>query len=159
MFKAEEQPLLTGNSDEISEFVDCDRCMVIDWRSTEEEAIDDVIRFLPEGALTYETAFPGNDTIAIQLRFRDRADSFSLPLQPQNNFRVLLRVWRLLQPDYDIQLFRCTEDSDTQGFLLRPNEWWTTYRAAYPEQYRKVFRDITALTELWDLGASPKLDS
>jgi hypothetical protein len=154
MFSAEEQPLLTGNDDAIDEFVDADRCMVIDWRGTEDEAIDDAIRFLPEGVLTYETTFPEDDTIAIRVSFRGRVENILFPFQPQNNFRVLLRVWRLLQPDYDIKLFRCTDRSDTQSFLLRPTEWWTTYRNAYPQQYQKVFRDITDLNELWELNVS-----
>ncbi len=154
MFTPEEQSLLTGSEDAISEFVDCDRCMVVDWRGTEEEAIDDAARFLPDGALTYKATYPGNDTIAICVRFRDREDSFSLPFQPQNNFRVLLRVWRLLQPDYDIKLFRCTDGDDTHGFLLRPAAWWAAYLAAYPQQYQKVFRDISDLNELWGLEVS-----
>ena len=153
MFTAEEQPLLTGSDSEIAEFVDCDRCMIIDWRGTEDETIDEATRFLPAGALTYETTFPGEETIALRIHFRDREDFVSLPFKPQNNFRVLLRVWRLLQPDYDIKLFRCTEGSDTHGFLLRPSEWWTTYRTAYAEQYQKIFRDVTDLNDLWELEA------
>jgi hypothetical protein len=158
MFTTEEQPLISGSREDVEEFVDCDRCMVVDWRGTEDETIDDAIRFLPDGALTYETTFPGTDVIAIHLRFRDREDSISLPFQPQNNFRVLLRVWRLLQPDYDIKLFRCTDGSDTHGFLLRPTAWWTEYRTIYPEQYRKIFRDVTDLTELWELDAPSNAD-
>ncbi len=158
MFTAEEKPLLTGGIDAISEFVDCDRCMIIDWRGTEDEAIDDAVRFLPDGALTYETTFPGDDTVSIHLRFRDREDLVSLPFQRQNNFRVLLRIWLLLQPDYDIKLFRCTDDSDTHGFLLRPTEWWTAYRAAYQQQYQKVFRDVSDLDGLWKLEALLKPD-
>ena len=155
MFTTEEQPLLTGNEKDIHEFVDSDRCMVIDWRSTEEDAIDDANRFLPSGTLTYEITFPGKDTVAVQIRFRGREDSISLPFQPQNNFRVLLRVWLLLQPDYDIKLFRCTDGDDTPCFLLRSAEWWTAYRAAYPQQYLKVFRDVSDLNKLWKLDAKP----
>jgi hypothetical protein len=151
MFTSEEQPLLTGADDDVSEFVNSDRCMVVDWRGTEDETIDDLIRFLPDGSLTYETTCPGNNTVAIRLRFRDREDSISLPFQPKNNFRVLLRVCHLLQPDYDIKLFRCTAGGDTHGFLLRPTEWWTAYRAAYPQQYQKVFQDVSDLKRLWGL--------
>ena len=97
MFSAEEQPLLTGSDGDVSEFVDCDRCMVVDWRGTEQETVDDAIRFLPDGALIYEETFPGNDTVEIHLRFRDREDSFSLSFQPQNNFRVLLRPVTMLE--------------------------------------------------------------
>jgi hypothetical protein len=158
-FTPEEQPLLTGSDNDIEEFVDCDRCMVIDWRGTEDETIDDAIRFLPQGALTYETTFPGPDTVAIRIRIREREDVISLPFRPQNNFRVLLRVWRLLQPDYDIKLFRCTDGSDTHAFLLRPAEWWRAYRAAYPQQYHKIFRDVSDLNELWDLEAPLKSDA
>jgi hypothetical protein len=159
MFTPEEKPLLTGDDEAIAEFVDCDRCLVIDWRGTEDEAIDDAVRFLPEGALTYETSFPGNETIAIRLRYHGREDSFSLPFQPQNNFRALLRVWRLLQPDYDMMIFRCTADSDTQALLLRPKDWWSAYRAAHPQQYQRIFRDVTDLTEMWDLGTPPSTSS
>jgi hypothetical protein len=160
MFTAEEQPLITGSDDDVAEFVDCDRCMIVDWRGTEQETADDVIRFLPQGALTYEESFPDDDdTVAIRLRYRDREDSFSLPFQPQNNFRVLLRVWRLLQPDYDIKLFRCTDGSDTHGLLLRPTDWWTEYRSKHPEQYQKVFRDVSDLTKSWELDEPPKPDA
>lgn len=155
MFTDEEEPLLTGDDDDIEAFVDCERCMIIDWRGTEEEAMDDVIRFLPDGALTYEATWPSEETIAIRLRFHDREDSFELPALPQNNFRVLLRVRRLIQPEYDIELFRCTADSDTNGFLLRPSAWWTAYRATYPNQHRKVFRDVSDLNALWELGEPP----
>ena len=156
MFTTEEQPLLTGGDDDITEFIDRDRCMVVDWRGSEDETIEDAIRFLPAGALTYEIAFPGADTMAIRLRFRDREDSISLSFQPQNNFRVLLRVRRLLQPEYDIKLFRCTGGSDTHGFLLRSTEWWTAYRAADSQQYQKVFQDVADLNELWKLEAPSK---
>jgi hypothetical protein len=153
MFTTEEQTLLTGRDKDIREF-DGDLCMIVDWRDYEEEAIGEAIRFLPGGSFTYEISYPDDETIAIRLRFRDREDAFSLPFQPQNNFRALLRVWRLLQPDYDIKIFRCTDGSDTHRFLLRPSEWWTACRTAYPKQYEKIFRDISDLTRMWRLDAS-----
>jgi hypothetical protein len=156
MFTDEEQPLLTGSADEVADFVDWDRCMIVDWRQSEDETIDDVIRFLPGGVLSYETTYADDDTVNIRIRYSHREDTVTLPMQPQNNFRILLRVWRLLQPEYDIKLFRCTDGSDTQGFLLRPTEWWTAYRTAYPRQYKKVFRDVADLNEMWGLEAPPK---
>ncbi len=155
MFTTEEQPLLTGSDHDIEDFIDSDRCLVVDWRGTEDEVLDDLIRFLPAGIMTYEVTFPGTSTVAVRMRFLLREDFVSLPFRPQNNFRVLLRAWRLLQPDYDIKIFRCTDSSDTQGFLLRSSEWWSEYRAAYPAQYQRVFRDVVDLMQLWDLEASP----
>ena len=151
MFTAEEQPLLTGTNEEIEGFVDCERCMILDWRCTEEEALDDVLRFLPDGALTYEATRSGKESISIRLQYREREALIFLPSRPQNNFRVLLRAWPLLQPDFDLKMFRCTVDSDTQGFLLRPTEWWKAYRAAYPQQYERIFCEVTDLYELWEL--------
>ena len=156
MLTTEEQILLTGRDDEIVRFIDDDRCVVLDWRGTEEEVLVEIRRFLPAGVLLCDTTFPGTETVAMRIRFRGREHAISLPLRPQNNFRVLLRVWRLLQPDYDIKLFRCTDDSDTPAFLLRPAAWWAAFRAADPERGAKVFREVGDLNELWELDAARK---
>jgi hypothetical protein len=74
MFSTEEQPLLTGSDSDVQKFVHSDRCMIIDWRSTEDEALDEMMRFLPAGTLTYETTYSGTDTFAIRLRFQHRED-------------------------------------------------------------------------------------
>ncbi len=151
MFTEEEKPLLTGSADEVSDFVDCDRCMVVDWRGTIEETIDDVVRWLPPGLLTYTADYGDDESVTVGLQFRDRRDSFTLPAQEQNNFRALLRVGRILQPEYQIKIFRCTEDSDTQGFLLRPTAWWAAFRSQYPQRYGTIFSDLDALKEIWGL--------
>ena len=151
MFTTEEQHLISGGREEIEEFVDCDRCLVVDWRGTEEEVLDDARQFLPMDSLTYEQIEMDSDSIVLRVRFMGRDDTISLPAQPQNNFRVLLRLSSLLQPDFDIKLFRCTDGSDTQGFLIRPKAWWDAYRSSYPKQYAEIFTDVSALTKLWDL--------
>ena len=151
MFTPEENPLLTGSDDEVSDFVDCERCMVVDWRGTEEEAIDDAARWLPPKALTYNVAYNDDETVTVDLHFRDRKDSMTFPPQEQNNFRVLLRVGRILHPDYLIKLFRCTGDSDTNAFLLRPAAWWTAFRSQYPQRHDAIFAELDALTEMWGL--------
>lgn len=151
MFTTEDQPLLTGSDADIQEFLNSDRCMVVDWRSTEDEALDEMIRFLPHGALSYEATYPGTDTVAIRMRFQGREDLLTLPFQRQNNFRVLLRAARLLRPDYDILLFRCTEGADTHGFLLRPAAWWPEYRERYPAQFERLFRNVAYLQRIWRL--------
>ena len=151
MFTKEEEPIISGTKEEIEAFVDCDRCLIVDRRGTEEELIHDLNSFLPKGALTYDVAFPEDDTVEIRLFFQDRKDVITLPFQPQNNFRVLLRIWTLLQPEYDIKIFQCTAGSDTHGFLLRPKEWWTNYQATYPEQSAIVFKEISCLTHFWEL--------
>ena len=156
MFTQEEQPLLTSEPDSIDEFVDCDRCLIVDWRGTEEEVIDDASQFLPDGSLTYDVIASDSDSKGLRIRFQDREDEISLPAQPQNNFRVLLRLAALLQPDYEIRLFRCTADSDTNGFLIRPASWWSEYRAAHSKQYADLFQDVGDLSRMWGLDKPPK---
>ena len=151
MFTPEEKPLLTGSDDEVSDFVDCERCMVVDWRGTEKEAIQDAARWLPPGALTYQVAYTNDGGVTVELRFRDRKDNITLPPQEQNNFRILLRVGRILQPEYVIKIFRCTEESDTTAFLLRPAAWWTAFQSQYPKRHDAIFSDLDALTEMWGL--------
>lgn len=151
MFSTEEQALLTGRDADVQKFLHSDRCMVVDWRSTEDEALDDLIRFLPNGAFSYEMTYPGAETVAIRLRFHGREDLVTLPFRPQNNFRVLLRAARLIRPDYDIMLFRCTEGADTHGFLVRPAEWWNEYRVCYPKHFESVFGNIAVLQDIWHL--------
>lgn len=138
MFTPDEEPLLTGSNQEVSDFVDCGRCMVVDWRGTVEEAIDDVVRWLPPGLLTYRVAYGDDGSATVELEFRDRKDRMTLPPQEQDNFRALLRVGRILQPEYLIKIFRCTEDSDTQGFLLRPAAWWAAFRSQYPQRHDDI---------------------
>ncbi len=159
MFTQEEQPLLTGDPDSVDEFVDCDRCLIVDWRGTEEEVIDDASQFLPNGSLTYDIIDPDSDSTGLRVRFHDREDEILLPAQPQNNFRVFLRLAALLQPDYEVRLFRCTADSDTNGFLIRPTSWWSEYRAAHAKQYADLFQDIGALSRIWGLDKIPQSDS
>ncbi len=156
MFTPEEQPLLTGDDSDIEEFIDSDSCLVIDcdWRGTEEESIDHLTGFLPQGDLTYATAGSAEEGLTLQVRFGGREDTINLPPRPLNNFRVLLRVAKLLAPDYGIKLFRSTEGCDTHAFLLRPNAWWAAYQAAHPERYERIFRDITCLNEIWELESA-----
>jgi hypothetical protein len=151
MFTPEEQPLLIGTDDDVSEFIDSERCMVVDWRGTVEESIEDAARFLPPGSLTSRTAYAGDESITVELRFRDRKDTMTFPPQEQNNFRALLRVGHILNPEYMIKIFRCTKDSDTQGFLLRPAAWWTEFRSQYPERHDQIFSELSALKEMWGL--------
>lgn len=159
IFTQEEQPLLTGDLESIEEFVECDRCLIVDWRGTEEEVIADASQFFPEGALSYEVTESDSGSIDLRIRFQDREDEISLPAMPQNNFRVLLRLAALFKPDYDIRLFRCTADSDTNGFLIRPTSWWSAYRADYPKQYTDLFQEIGELSRMWDLDKPPGRDS
>ena len=159
MFTQEEQPLLSGDPDEVDDFVDCDRCLIVDWRGTEEEVIDDALRFLPAGSLSYARVDSADDGTTLRVRFQDREDEIRLPVQPQNNFRVLLRMADLLQPDYEIRLFRCTADSDTNGFLIRPSVWWDEYRSAHPKPYTDVFQDVGEIARMWGLDEKPKSGS
>ena len=151
MFTPEEKPLLTGTDDEVSDFVDSERCMVVDWRGTEEEAVDDAARWLPAGTLTHEVTNADDGGVSVELRFRDRKEEITLPPQEQNNFRILLRVGRILQPEYLIKIFRCTQDSDTNAFLLRPAEWWTAFQSQYPKRDDAIFAGLDELTEMWGL--------
>jgi len=159
MFTTEEEPLISGSSDDLEEFVDCDRCLIVDWRGSEEEVLDDARAFLPTDSLTYEQIETDSDTINYLIRFMGREDSISLPAQPQNNFRILQRLSALLQPDYEMRTFRCTEDSDTQGFLIRPKAWWDAYRSTHPKQYAEIFSDVSSLTNLWDLEGHSESNS
>jgi hypothetical protein len=113
MFTKEEEPLIRGSREDIDEFVDCDRCLVVDWRGSEEEVLDDAQAFLPMDSLTYEQIETDSGSVDLLIRFMGRDDALSLPAQPQNNFRVLQRLSALLQPDFDMKLFRITENSDT----------------------------------------------
>lgn len=159
MFTQEEQPLLNGDPASVDDFVDCDKCLIVDWQGTEEEVIDDASKFLPDGSLSYEIVESDGDSTNLRVRFHDREQEILLPLQPQNNFRVLLRLAELLQPDYDIRLFRCSADSDSNGFLIRPTSWWSEYRSAYPRQYADLFQDIGELSRMWGLDKPSKSDS
>ena len=159
MFTQEEQPLLIGDPDSVEEFIDCDRCLIVDWRGTEEEVIDDASQFLPDGTLSYDVIDFDSDPTDLRIQFQGREDEISLPAQPQNNFRVLLRLAALLKPDYDIRLFQYTANSDTNGFLIRPTSWWSEYQAAHPKQYADLFQDIGELSRMWGLDKPPKSDS
>jgi hypothetical protein len=121
--------------------------------------LDAAIKLLPDGALSYEIAYDDVGWVNVGVKFLDRKDEISLFCQPQNNFRVLLRLAKLLLPDYEVRLFRCTADSDTNGFLIRPASWWNEYRSTYPKQYTTLFQDISDLTKMWELEKAPKPDS
>jgi hypothetical protein len=156
-FSSEEEPLLTGTDDAVSEFVDADRCIVIDWRDTEEDTVWNVQQWLPEGTFDFQVASEGNEGYTvITVRFRDREDTFTLLPRSQNNFRTLLWVEQILLPDYEIKLFRCTEGDDTHGFLLRSTEWWAAFRKEFPTRYTETFSDLETLNTLWKLDALPK---
>lgn len=144
----EERPLFTGDPDNIDGFVD--------WRGTEEEVIDDANQFLPDGSLSCDVSDSNSDSTDRRIRFQGSEGEISLSAQPQNNFRVLLQLAALLQTAYEIRLFRCTADSDTNGFLIRPASWWSEYRASHTKQYADLFQDIGELSRLWDLDKLPK---
>ena len=152
--------MLTGTDAAILAFIDADRCLVVDWRGVEEEITWGVQQWLPTDALSFQIA-PEDSTgdITITARFRNREDTFTLPPRPQNDFRVLLRVGQLLQPEYAIELFRCTEGDDTHGFLLRSATWWKSFQEEYLERYSTLFSDLETLTKLWELDRVPESPS
>lgn len=156
MLTAEEQPLLDGNDEAVWSFIKSDHVIVIDWRGTEEETLDEIMRFLPAASMTYELAYPGDDSVTVQIRFQDRSACLTLPFQEHNNFRVLLQARQLLLPDFDILLFRWTDGNDTHSFLLRPAAWWEKFRTTYPQRYQKLFRDINCLRDIWQLDHSTR---
>ncbi len=159
MVTSEEQPLLTGDPEGVEGFVDCDRCLLVDGRGSEEEVLDDASQFLPDGRLSYEISDADADSATLRIRFQDREDEISLPAQPRNTFRVLLRLATLLEPDHGMRLFRCTGDSDTNGFLIRPAAWWSTDRSAYSKQDAELFHDFGEVNRLWGLDKAPQSDA
>src|SRR5688572_8668897 len=75
MFTAEEQPLIAGSDSAVKEFVDCDRCMVIDWRSTVDEVLEDAPRWLPPDSLRYEWLDPEQTQLKLILAIETARDS------------------------------------------------------------------------------------
>ena len=156
VFSNEEQPLLTGTNKEIAEFIDADRCIVIDWKSAEEDTLWNVQHCLPDGEFEFQIE-PDSESsaLAITIRFRDRENRFTLPPRPQNCFRVLIPASAHLLPDYEVKLFRATEGDDTYAFLLRSAAWWDAFRDGYPARYAETFLDLETLRAAWDLDAAP----
>lgn len=157
LFSEEEEPLLTGTDTDILNFIDADRCLVIDWRESEEDTLWATGQWLPEKSFAFHVGSENSAGDAlITMHFQGRESVFTLPPRPQNNFRTLLRAGHLLLPEYEIRLFRCTEGDDTPGFLLRSSAWWSVFRDSYPERYTAIFSPLETLTRLWELDASPK---
>src|SRR5688572_33491691 len=111
MFTAEERPLIAGSDSDVKEFVDCDRCMVVDWRSTVDEVLEDAPRWLPADSLRYEWLDP--EQTQLKLIFAGREDRVTLQQETSDNWLVVHRLSRLLRPDYELLLFVCTIGSDT----------------------------------------------
>lgn len=151
VFTEQDQPLLSGSDDELEDFIDCYRCLVVDWRGSEEELLEDLGKFLPEGELNHTLDYPG-ENVQVKVQFRGRQDQMIYPLQPQNQFRVLLRVATLISPDFEVWMFRSSMDSDTQCFLVRTEAWWAAYREQDQEQFERIFAPVSELNRMWKLG-------
>jgi hypothetical protein len=149
MFTAEEQPLIDGSDSDVEEFVDCDHCMVIDWRSTVDEVLEDVPRWLPAASLRYE--WLDSQHTQLKLIFAGREDGVTLRQERTDNWLIVYRISRLLRPDYELLLLVCTSVSDTAAFLIRSADWWAAYRTQYPERYRKHFGTLEQYAYLWSL--------
>jgi len=149
MFTAEEQSLITGN---VREFANCDHCMVIDWRSSVDEVLEDALRWLPADSLHHECL--DLDETQLKLTFAGREDRVTVQQEIGDNWLGVHRLSRLLRPDYELLLFGGNSVGDTAKFLIRSSEWWTAYRAQCPGRYRKYFAPTEQYSYLWDLPES-----
>jgi hypothetical protein len=157
-FNPAERALLSGDPDAADEFLDAGHCLVVDWRGTAEELLDDLARALaPQWALRSSVAETDAGGVRARVEFQGRVADIELPPAPMNVFRMLQRASALLAPEVELRLLRHTEGSDTHAFLLRPAAWWAAVRADHPERERQLFAGVEELTDLWDLdGVMPR---
>lgn len=151
VFSEQDQPLLSATEEELEDFIDCYHCLVVDWRGSEEELLEDLGKFLPVGELDQTLDYPG-ENVQVRVKFRGKQDEMIYPFQPQNQFRVLLRVAKLISPDFEIWMFRSSMESDTQCFLIRTQAWWNAYREQYQHRFERLFAPVSELNRMWELG-------
>ena len=156
MFTAEEEPLLSGSDSDLQDFIDPERCMVVDWRSNEEEILEDAQRWLPPETLKY--GWLDEERYQLKLCFLGREIVVPLKHATGDNWRVLLRLTRILRPEYELLMFQCTDGSDTPCFLLRPREWWQAYCDHYPGRFDCTFTTMEERSHLWGLSRSEMAD-
>jgi hypothetical protein len=148
MFTIEEKALISGSDSEVEEFVNCDHCMVIDWRSTVDEVLQDAPRWLPPESLRH--SWLDSKQTQLRLTFANREEIVTLRQKTNDNALVIYRIARLLRPDYELFVFTCTTPgTDTAAFLIRPAAWWTAYRTQFPDRFEQHFALMEKYPKHW----------
>jgi len=134
-----EKELLGDDESLLSKWIDSDRCMIIDWRSSPEDIISIAEPFLPEDEFSYEL---GEEPVQ-ELIFKrgEKTINFTLNDDELDHAWALtmIGISSVLSPDYELHIFKYTMHSDTLALLLRPRKWWDEYRAIAGDKYSEVF--------------------
>jgi hypothetical protein len=134
---SEELILARGTADEVDDFVNCDRCVIVDWRADPEEVIEAFQAFLPDGYFRVESL--QEEEIVMRIGTQQE----TIPLEAAEAVAIPLAnaLRRYLAPAYGAMVFRDCLASDTACYFVRHASWWEFFRATHPDRFAGLFVD------------------
>jgi hypothetical protein len=133
--------LLTGSDEELNEYIeDSGKCLVVDWRSDEDDLTDELADLLPSGWLSHEWSDAEDDMYVV---YRGVRHKIGITFSPADRYIWLRRMNEIMAGDYELRGFRHTLGDDTHCFLPARCRWWLAMEEAFPNEVKRVFAKIT----------------
>ena len=132
--------LIDGDEDAISQFAECENCVVTDWRDGAEEILTATTAFLPKAYLVFD----GSEN-----EWRVTAGgrpSVSVVFIPQKQEPFFVQLNRILSPDFAMYRYR-PADGDGYSLYLKPKSWWDSFKIQNPEIFDQYFESVESLAE------------
>jgi hypothetical protein len=135
--------LISGSEDVLSEYIEnSGKCLVVDWRSDEEDLTEALAGLLPPGWLSGKWVNIGEDA-DLTVTYRGTHYMPGLTGDQPDRYVWLRRMNQIMAGDFELRGFRFTLGDDTHCFLPARCSWWAAMEEAFPTEVRRVFAKIT----------------
>jgi hypothetical protein len=146
--------VLAGDADAIEAFGSVDNCAVIDWRSGLPEMADEIAAKLPDGY--FKILSSATDQLVVEVGSRPKEIVSATPETKQEE--LLLRLDRLLHPDYEMRQFRPI-DGDGYSIYIADSSTWSSIERTDARAVENYFLCIPRLAAHWKKGFFARLFS
>jgi hypothetical protein len=135
--------LLSGSDQELNDYIaNSSKCLIVDWRSDEQDLTADLAGLLPAGWLSGGWVDVGGDN-DIAVTYRGSRHLAGLLGDQPDRYARLRWVNGVIAGDFELRAFRHALGDDTHCFLPGRCDWWAAMEAAFPKEVRRVFAKIT----------------
>ena len=123
---------------------DLEQAFLVDWRDQEDWIVDEAIKRLPDGLLSYRWTDDQEDLI---VAYKGHETALGLTSTSKDRYVALRGLNTVLGQDYEIRAFSISFGSDTHTFYLQSCPWWADMDARFPARMSAVFTKITDQTD------------
>jgi hypothetical protein len=146
--------VLSGDADAIAEFGDADYCAIVDWRAGLPEMADEIAAKLPGGYFKILSSTPNELVVEVGSRPKEIVSTSTETKQEE----LLLRLDRLLHPEYEIRQFR-PFDGDSYSLYIAASPTWSSLEQTDAKALENYFLTMPRLAAYWKKGYFARLFS